>query len=96
MKDAFEILHDPIQRAEYDDQCHKRSQEDIVCDEVTLKQLIRVEQTEISLHHPKWWYEWRCRCGDRFIIQAQDLTEGYDVFSCQTCCLNIRILANAV
>eukprot|EP00455_Lapot_gusevi_P051074 TRINITY_DN7531_c0_g1_i7.p1 TRINITY_DN7531_c0_g1~~TRINITY_DN7531_c0_g1_i7.p1 ORF type:complete len:129 (+),score=9.58 TRINITY_DN7531_c0_g1_i7:177-563(+) len=88
LQEAYEVLSDPRAKAEYDNYLrHNMIVTDVpVSAEVDLDDMTFVPESTS--------YEWRCRCGDTLSVSEDSLLQGAEIFTCPTCSLNIRILAD--
>ena len=79
---AFETLSDKFRREDYDKKLLKEETVH-VHDEVNFDDLEHFENEHFFLY--------TCRCSQTIKISESALEEGYQIFSCQSCSLNIKL-----
>eukprot|EP00470_Lotharella_oceanica_P014557 CAMPEP_0170181092 /NCGR_PEP_ID=MMETSP0040_2-20121228/23939_1 /TAXON_ID=641309 /ORGANISM="Lotharella oceanica, Strain CCMP622" /LENGTH=173 /DNA_ID=CAMNT_0010425987 /DNA_START=3 /DNA_END=527 /DNA_ORIENTATION=+ len=89
--EAFKVLSDAKRRKEYDREIQAKD-EIPVAYEATVSELEREDDEEGE--DPTFLYP--CRCGNEFEIPEEELEQGYEIFSCPGCSLNLRILKPTV
>jgi len=55
-----------------------------VYEEVEIEDMIYDEKTQV--------YSYSCPCGDRFVINLEDLLDGEDIAHCPSCTLRIKVI----
>lgn len=82
LQQAFEVLRDASQRKAYDST--EAAASAIATKEIDLDDMLYDEARRS--------YTEECRCGGRYCITEQQLSEGYDTVQCDNCSLNVTVL----
>jgi len=90
LQQAWEILRDSTSREKYDKerQILIKKEELPVDGELDLDDMIFNELTET--------YSYGCRCGDKFLVNLQQLEDGVEHINCSSCSLTKRLLYEEV
>ncbi|TMW60003.1 hypothetical protein Poli38472_000045 [Pythium oligandrum] len=99
---AYEVLRDPVARAEYDRQLtqdelrhHRDTGDALIVDEVPLNEMQREELRDSDAEEDEdaeVLYTYLCRCGDAYEVAEQELVDGVDIIPCNGCSLKIRVI----
>ncbi|KYR01498.1 DNAJ heat shock N-terminal domain-containing protein [Tieghemostelium lacteum] len=85
LQSAYECLRDINKRSIYDSQLLELSRQKYsITDEIDLDDM---EYNEDTLE-----YYYNCRCGDKFVIREDQLSNDIDVACCGGCSLAIKVL----
>ncbi|CAN0134672.1 unnamed protein product [Ascophyllum nodosum] len=84
IQEAWETLRDVDRRREYDCRLNLQEKDVVVSDEVNLSDMTFDESGGAIFSH-------ECRCGDYYVVTADELREGFEVLDCGGCSLYIRV-----
>ena len=84
---AWEVLQDPLKRSNYDQFLSRRTAEEtksaLVDEEIAV--------TDLYFDHAAGMYWYPCRCGDKYELSDEELSEGSCTLECMSCSFSMYL-----